>query len=98
MTSLVYAVDVIGVTPVIETNIPDRIAAQIWNIHCTHGQLGYADLWSYTSNIKIGVCTPDEITKVGARYWWFIGDNSLHLLPNIELVNSTSSRINKCSN
>lgn len=32
MTSLVYAVDVIGVTP-------------------------------------------DEITKVGARYWWFIGDN-----------------------
>lgn len=33
MTSLVYAVDVIGVTP-------------------------------------------DEITKVGARYWWFIGDNS----------------------
>ena len=33
MTSLVYAVDVIGVTP-------------------------------------------DEITKVGARYWWFIGHNA----------------------
>ena len=76
MTSLVYTVDVIGVTPVIETNIPERIAGQIWNIHCTHGQLGYADLWSYMSNIGIGVGTPDEITKVGSRYWWFIGDNS----------------------
>ena len=72
MTSLVYAVDVIGVTPVIETNIQDRIAGQMWNIHYAHGQLGYADLWSYMSNAKIGVCTPDEITKVGARYWMYI--------------------------
>ena len=34
-------------------------------------------MWSYTSNTKIGVYTPDEITKVGARYWMFIHKNGL---------------------